>query len=225
MGKSLALIGSIAVVLVLAVSALGPSANAASPAPVALGDAARFAVLAGGGLTNSAGASVINGNAGWGTGTSGFTGPPLGTVTGTTYGPTPAWQLAHDNLVTAYSEVSTRSGATPVPANDLGGQILAAGFYDSLAAGALAMTTDLTLDGENDPNAVFIIRTAAGLNTTATVHVNLTRGAQACNVYWVVGAATTLGANTTFRGNIISNQAITLGAGSTVDGRAFSVTA
>src|SRR4029078_10904687 len=126
---------------------------------------------------------------------------------------------------TAYSEVSTRSGATPVPANDLGGQILAAGFYDSLGAVALAITTDLTLDGENDPNAVFIIRTAAGLNTTATVHVNLTRGAQACNVYWVAGAATTLGANTTFRGNIISNQAITLGAGSTVDGRAFSVTA
>jgi hypothetical protein len=226
MGKSLALIGSVAVVLLMAISAIaGPSANAASPAPVALGDAGRFAVLASAALTNSTGATVINGNAGWGTAISGFTGAPLGTVTGTTYGPTPAWQLAHDDLVSAYSEASTRLGATAAPANDLGGKTLTAGFYDSIAAGALAMTTDLTLDGENDPNAIFIIRTAAALNTTATVHVNLTRGARACNVYWVVGAATTLGANTTFKGNIISRQAITLGAGSTVDGRAFSVTA
>ena len=113
-------IGAIAMVLVVAISAIaGTSAEAASPAPVALGDAARFAVLASAALTNSTGATVIDGNAGWGTAITGFTGPPLGTVTGTTNGPTTAWQLAHDNLVTAYSEASTRSGATAAPANDL----------------------------------------------------------------------------------------------------------
>jgi trimeric autotransporter adhesin len=219
-------LGTFGIALVLAISAIaGPSANAASPAPVALGDAARFAVLASAALTNSAGATVINGNVGWGTAITGFTGPPLGTVTGTTDGPTPAWQLAHDNLVSAYGEASTRAGATAAPANDLGGKTLTAGFYDSLASGALSMTADLTLDGGDDPNAVFIIRTAAALDTTATVHVNLTRGARACNVFWVVGAATTLGAGTTFKGNIISFQAITLGAGTTIDGRALSVTA
>ncbi|HMI45991.1 MAG TPA: ice-binding family protein, partial [Gemmatimonadaceae bacterium] len=218
--------GAIALVLVLAISAIaGTLAEAASPAPVALGDAARFAVLASAALTNSTGASVINGNAGYGTAISGFSGPPLGTVTGTTYGPTSAWQLAHDNMVTAYNEVSTRPGATTAPANDLGGKTLTAGFYDSLASAAFAMTSDLTLDGENDPNAVFILRTAAALDTTATVHVNLTRGARACNVYWVVGAAATLGANTTFKGTILAFQAITLGAGATIDGRALSVTA
>src|SRR5688572_30669464 len=138
MRKNLALIGSIAIVLVLAISAVvGPSANAASPAPVALGDAARFTVLASAALTNSTGATVINGDVGWGTAITGFTGPPLGTVVGTTYGPTAAWQLAHDNLVTAYNEASTRAGATVVAANDLGGQILTPGFYDSIAAGAL----------------------------------------------------------------------------------------
>src|SRR4029077_18902322 len=56
-------------------------------------------------------------------------------------------------------------------------------------------------------------------------HVNLARGARACHVFWVVGAATTLGAGTIFKGNIISFQAITLGAGTTIDGRALSVTA
>jgi hypothetical protein len=219
-------LGAVGIALILAISAIaGPAANAASPAPVALGDAAGFAVLASAALTNSAGATVINGNVGYGTTITSFTGPPLGTVNGTIYGPTPAWQLAHDNLVSAYGEASTRAGATAAPANDLGGKTLTAGFYDSLASGALSMTADLTLDGGDDPNAVFIIRTAAALDTTATVHVNLTRGARACNIFWVVGAATTLGAGTTFKGNIISFQAITLGAGTTIDGRAFSVTA
>ncbi|MDP9274539.1 MAG: hypothetical protein M3O99_02950 [Chloroflexota bacterium] len=69
-------IGSIAIMVALVIGAvLGSIANAASPAPVALGDAARFAVLASAALTNSAGATVINGNAGWGTAITGFTGP------------------------------------------------------------------------------------------------------------------------------------------------------
>lgn len=126
-------LGTFGFALVFAISAIaGPSANAASPAPVALGDAARFAVLASAALTNSAGATVINGNVGYGTTITSFAGPPLGTVNGTIYGPTPAWQLAHDDLVAAYGEVSTRTGAITAPANDLGGKTLTAGFYDSL---------------------------------------------------------------------------------------------
>jgi type VI secretion system secreted protein VgrG len=55
--------------------------------------------------------------------------------------------------------------------------------------------------------------------------VLLINGAQACNVFWQVGGAATLGAASTFSGTILANAAITAGAGTAIDGRAFSVTA
>jgi hypothetical protein len=211
-----------AVALIVAISVMASSAIAATyTTQVPLGAAKPFAVLAATAVTANA-ATVIDGNLGWGTA---YT-PVAGTLNGTSTGPIANWQPERDAMTAAYDDAFARS-STEIAA-ELGGTIQTAGVYRSLAAAAFAITTPLTLDAQNDPNAVFIFKTGvtAGLNTTATVgNVLLINGAQACNVFWQTGGAVTLGASTTFRGNILAFAAITAGAGTRIDGRAFSVTA
>ena len=208
------------IALVVAISVIsGPAANAAYTTPVPLGAAGPFAVLAAAAVTANAG-TVINGNLGWGTAYS----PPAGTLNGTATGPLASWPAPQAAMTAAYNDLVSRP-STPIAA-ELGGTTRFAGVYNSLADVAFAITTDLTLDAENDPNAVFIFKTGptAGLNTTATTgNVLLINGAQACNVFWQVGGAATLGATSSFKGTILANAAITAGAGTTIDGRAFSI--
>jgi len=211
-----------AVAVIIAISAIAGPANAATyTTQVPLGAATPFAVLAAAAVTANAG-TVINGDLGWGTA---YT-PAGAALNGTSTGPVANWLPARDAMTAAYNDADNRA-STEIAA-ELGGTIQTAGVYRSLAAAAFAITTPLTLDAQNDPNAVFIFKTGltAGLNTTATVgNVLLINGAQACNVFWQTGGAVTLGASTIFKGNILAFAAITAGAGTTIDGRAFSVTA
>ena len=79
---------------------------------------------------------------------------------------------------------------------------------------------DLTLNGQGNPNAVFIFQTASTLITAAgNSRVDLINGAQSCNVFWQVGSSATLGTNTLFRGNILALTAISATTGAVVDGR------
>jgi hypothetical protein len=55
--------------------------------------------------------------------------------------------------------------------------------------------------------------------TAANSSVSFIGGAQACNVFWQVGSAATLGANSDFAGTILAHDDISLGNGVTVDGR------
>lgn len=85
------------------------------------------------------------------------------------------------------------------------------------------MSSDLTLDFANDPNAVFIIRTAGTLTTAAGTSVLLTRNAGvACppNVTWHVGSSANLGSNSSFVGDILALTNLALGAQAQVAGSA-----
>ena len=211
-----------AAMLIVAISVIaGPTASAAYTTQVSLGVARPFAVLAAAAVTAD-GSTTINGNLGWGTAYS----PPAGFVSGNSIGPLANWLPERDAMTAAYNDANTRT-SLPIAA-ELGGTTQLPGVYSSIADVAFAITTPLTLDADFDPNAVFIFKTGptAGLNTTASVgNVLLINGAQACNVFWQVGGAATLGATTSFKGNILAYAAITAGAGTTIDGRAFSVTA
>jgi len=82
------------------------------------------------------------------------------------------------------------------------------------------ITGTVILDGQGDPNAVFIFNAASTLTTAASSTVSLINGASACNVFWRVGSsAATLGANSVFKGNLLSDQSITLVTGANVEGR------
>src|SRR5487761_469108 len=163
----------------------------AATAPVGLGTAASFAVLAGTTVTNT-GPSIISGDLGVSPGTA-VTGFPPGIVTGgTIHEADGVAGGAQSDLTTAYNDAAGRSG-TAVPAFIGAGQTLAPGVYK--ASSSLDVGGSLTLDAGGDPNAVFIFQAPSTLVTDSASNVILTNGAQACNVFWQVGSSATLGTN------------------------------
>jgi hypothetical protein len=86
----------------------------------------------------------------------------------------------------------------------------------------LLLSGPLVLDGGGNLDAVFIFQTDSTLITASSSTVSLINGAQECNVFWQVGSSATLGTNSTFRGNILALQSITVTTGVTVHGRALA---
>lgn len=204
--------------LVLAIGVLaGGLASAAAPT-VGLGGATSFAVLAGSGITNT-GPSVINGNIGSYPTTS-ITGFPPGLVNGTNHAGDAVTQGAKTDLTTAYNDAAGRTPVTTVP-TELGGTTLVPGVYRS-AAGTFGITGTVTLNGQGDPNAVFVFQTASTLITATGSSVSLIGSAQSCNVFWQVGSSATLGGSTSFKGTILALTSITLVTAATIDGRALA---
>jgi hypothetical protein len=192
--------------------------------------AGRFGILSGVGVSNNAGASVINNldvgiYPGARSSVTGF--PPATIVNGNIYaaddgGATAAMlNQAKLDLVAAYLFVE---GATsPAPATvsgDQGGKTLAPGIYKSTST-LLIQNGDLTLDAQGNPNAVFIFQVASAFTTVggAGGSIILSGGAQAKNIYWQTGSSATIGTYTNFYGNVLALQSITMGAYSNAVGR------
>jgi hypothetical protein len=198
------------------------SAAAAGPATVQLGSAGQFAVLAGSVITN-AGVSTISGDVGSypAPTETGFGACPAATcvnLTGVNHSDSndAITQDAKSALATAYDDAAGRASA--LVGTELGAQRLVAGVYRS-ASGTFSMTGTLVLDGENNPDAVFIFQADSTLITAASANISLVNGAQSSNIFWKVGSSATLGASSTFSGTILAHTSITLGNGVTVDGR------
>jgi hypothetical protein len=183
---------------------------------VNLHTAASFAVLAGAGITNT-GTTTITGDVGsFATlSQSGF-----GTVTlnGTNHAGDSVTQGAKTDLVTAYNDAFGRTPVTTI-ATELGGHTYTSGIYNS-NSGEFGITGTLTLDAQNNPNAVFIFKAGSTLVTASDNSVVLLiNQAQPCNVFWQVTSSATLGTHSTFVGNILALESITVNTGATVNGR------
>ena len=131
------------------------SATSAQEAPVGLGTAGTFAVLAGSGVTNT-GASTISGDLG-GCPTPAVTGfPPGAVIDGTVHAGDAVCLQAQSDLTVAYNDAAGRAPTAVYPGvKDLGGETLPHGVYK---ADAFAITGDLTFDAQADPDAVWISR-------------------------------------------------------------------
>lgn len=195
------------------------SLQAASQAPVVLGAAGNFAVLAGSTVTNT-GASQVTGDLGVSPGTA-VTGFPPGTVNGTIHAGDPAAAQAIADLTTAIGDAAGRTVGPVSVAGNIGGQTLTPGLYASTSSLAIS-SGDLTLDAQGNANAVFIFQIASSLTTTSGRQVILAGGAQASNIFWQVGSSATIGTNSVFKGTIMALQSITLATGATLDGRALA---
>jgi type VI secretion system secreted protein VgrG len=71
----------------------------------------------------------------------------------------------------------------------------------------------LTLDAQGDSSARFVIQIGTTLITSGASSVLLINGADARNVYFQVGTSATLGAGSSFTGNILAYAAITTVSG------------
>jgi len=217
----------------------GPYAGA-GPAPLALGTAAGFAVLAETGITN-AGPSVITGNVGATTPESSITGfSPLtpaadpdtnagfstsaqvtGSIFATNYhSPTPGdLATAVSDMGLAYTDAAGRK--LPAPTVNLGGGTISGSLNPGLYRWTTALNVgSITLSAQsappNDAKDVWIFQIAGDLNVANSAVVTLSGGALAKNVFWQVGGQATLGTATTFQGTILSNTQIVLQNGARI---------
>ena len=199
-----------------AVALAYPTSIQAAPAPVLLGTAASFGVLAGQGVTNT-GPTVVGADLGTCPNPA-ITGFPPGQVLGTIHANDAVACQAQADLTTAYNDAAGRAPTVTYPgAQDLGGMTLVAGVYNT--AVSFAITGPLTLDGQNDPDSVFIFQAGSTLITAPDSSVVFINGAQACNVFWQIGSSATLGVGSTMQGTVMALSAITANTNAAIDGR------
>jgi hypothetical protein len=89
---------------------------------------------------------------------------------------------------------------------------------------SLGITGNVTLDGQNNANSVFIFQAASTLTTSVFSSVTLINGADACNVFWLVGSSASIDTSSIFNGTILAQASISLGTGATVNGRVLART-
>jgi hypothetical protein len=208
--------------LIAGFGSIVPSAVAASTTMVDLGQASTYAVLSGasvGNTVNAVGAPHTTLRGDLGVSANALpTGFPPGLVTGATRVGSTATQ-AHTDLVAAYSDVATRTGGIALAA-DLAGLTLAPGLHANAAA--VSNTGTVILDGGGNPNAVFVFQIGGALTMAAGARVILTNGTQASRVFWQVNGAGAVGAGAKFAGTLMALDAIAMGAGTEVNGRALA---
>ena len=208
----------IGIALIVAIGAMAGRTASAAPPTVNLGTAAFYSVLAGTPAVTNTGATTIDRDVGIHPATS-VTGFPPGIVGGTIHAGDAVALQAKSDLTVAYLDAASRPLDATHPA--LVGLTLVAGVYNSGPA-TLDLTGTLTLDGQNDPNSVWIFQAQSDLITASTSSVSFIRGGSPCNVFWQVTSSATLGSNSSFVGTILALTSVTLANGVTVNGRALA---
>jgi len=138
-------------------------------------------------------------------------------------GPPAAGSLGGGTPIAAGTTLGNTAGSPLV----LGDNWFTPGVYTSITS--ILITDDLTLDGQGDPNAIFIFQSASSLTTAdgapspgAHTRILLTNGTKASNVWWQVTSSATMGAYAEFQGNILAAASITMKTGSTACGRSMA---
>jgi len=190
----------------------------AAAAPVGLGSAASFSVLAGSTVTNT-GPTTMFGDLGLSPGSS-VTGAPH--VLGQTHVDDAVAIEAKNALTTAYNDAASRP-SNGSAGTDLAGQVFLPGIRTA-SSSLLLSSGSVTLDAQGNPNAVFIFQIGTTLITGSNTTVALVNGAQACNVFWQVGSSATLGTGTRFVGTVMASATITANTAATIHGRLLAQT-
>ncbi len=211
-----------------------------SPAPVYLGTAGDFVLLAKTGISTT-GATAIVGDLGISpAATTYLTGfsqsldasnqfATASIVTGSLYGadmapPTPTKMTsAIGDMETAFTDAAGRTlpAFTELGAGDVSGLTLVPGLYKW--GTGLLITTGVTLEGS--ATDVWIFQIAQDLTVSSGTMVTLSGGALAKNVFWQVSGKTTLETTADFKGIVLCQTAIVMRTGAVFNGRALAQTA
>ncbi|HEX2898927.1 MAG TPA: ice-binding family protein [Bacteroidia bacterium] len=184
-----------------------------------LGSAANFALFTTAGAVTNSGISQVTGNVGSNNGSStGF-----GNVNGGMHDMDGVSAQCAADVLIAYNQLNAAiptGSLAPLLGN---GDTLTEGIY--AVSGAATIGGSLTLDAQNDPNAVFILQIQGSLSAAAGTRVVMANGGLACNVFWKVEGLVSVAAGSVMRGTIIANNAaIELNTNDTLEGRALSTT-
>ncbi len=174
---------------------------------VNLNSASSFGLL--GGTISNTGTSIVTGNVGATTTITGFL---PGTATGTVY-PFPS----NATVAQAYSDFESAwtSASSLTSTQSVGNALPTAFTFTGNNVYTFTVPTVTTIDGtnlvfdaQNNPNEVFVIQIGGAFNVIGDVNFTLENGANADNIFWVVGTAATISVGSsgpiTFDGNILA---------------------
>jgi Ice-binding-like len=234
MSKFISITGA-AVFLMLVSVVVAPAVE--PPIAPDLGAADAFSML--GGTISNTGTSLVTGNVG---ATTTITGFPPGTATGTVYtapnGPSSTVGEAYSAFVAAYDYAA---GETPT--QSINGLTESQTFLGNIVYSSAPLTNvtstagiTLTFNAQNNSSDVFLMQIPGALTINGPITFDLTNGALASNIYWIVGAATTIDPTNVpliFDGNILGQTSSTISAqtggsgvlAATINGCVFAETA
>ena len=198
---------------------------ASAPAVDVLGSAANFALFSSDGAAANTADSGIIGDIGTHAGAvSGFAGSEC---IGSVHVATAVTAQAVLDLDNAYAQLMLLPNTVLSHAPAFGsGETLTAGVYFINGAGSLGGT--ITLDGQNNPDALFVFKFAGAYAIGAQSKVIFVNGVRRCNVFWIGGAgvatgAVSIGASSHIKGTFLAHGgACTSGAGTNLEGRMLS---
>lgn len=186
-----------------------------------LDTADNFAVLGSSTVTNT-GLTTVTGDVGVDPG-SAITGFPPGIVTGTIYGAGAVTSQAQTDATAAYNGLVNMSSTGNLTGQDMGSLTLMPGVFTYNTSAQL--TGPLVLNAEGLNNAYFVFQIGSTLTTASSSSVTLINPGSDDGIFWVVGTSATLGTGTSFMGNILADQSITLNTGADLNGRAIALNA
>jgi len=213
-------------------------AIASTLAPVDLGAAGNYVILAKSTITNVP-TSAITGDIGLSpAATSYITGFGLTNATGYATSPQITGKIfaadmvaptstnlttAVNNMLTAYTDAAGRPlpDFTELGTGNIGGKILVSGLYKWTTSVTIPSNVTIT-GGVND---VWIFQISGDLTQSAAVNITLSGGAQAKNIFWQVAGQATIGNNAHFEGVILSKTSVIFKTGASMNGRALAQTA
>jgi hypothetical protein len=205
------------------------------PAPVNLGTAGNYAILAQSKIT-SVPTSAITGTLGLSPASGTFYTIDCGEVLGggvvhaaDAGGPAPCVSNQSVALTTAigdkdiaFTDANSRAADyTELAAGNIGGLTLGPATYKW--SSAVLIPSTVTLSG--GPNDVWIFQIAQGLTVSPGVQIILSGGALPEHVFWATGQTTALDTTVQFKGIVISSADITVNTNASVNGRLLAKTA
>lgn len=183
-----------------------------------LGTATNFALFTSVGAFDNVGATHVTGDIGTNLGA--FSGFPPGIVVGQIDIADPISAQAAIDVNLAYTDLNGIACDSVIGTSLGSNQVLFPNVY--CLGGISVLNGDLILDGQGNPNALFIFKVDGALSTSAFSNIILIDSASLCNVYWQINGAVELGDSSIFKGNIIANGAINLLESAYLLGRGLS---
>ncbi len=214
---------------------------AKGPAPVNLGTAGNFVILAKSAVSTTgttavvgdigvspSAASYITGFSLIADSTNTFSRSSL--VTGKIFAanyatPTPAVMTAAvSDMELAFADAAGRTSPdfTELGGGNVSGMTLEPGLY-KWGTGVLITSAGVTLEGGADD--VWIFQVAQNLTVNNSAMITLSGGAQAKNIFWQVAGQATLGTAVNFKGIVLSKTLTSMNTGTIMNGRALAQTA
>jgi autotransporter-associated beta strand protein len=212
--------GPVCAAALIVFALLAATSSTSGQIAISLGAARNVAILGNSTVTN-AGPTTVIGNVALSSPGVSVTGFPPGTINGGAIhiGDALANQ-AHTDAAIAYGQLAGEAFTTDLSGQNLGGMILTPGVYHFATAAVLTGT--LSLDTQGNPNAAFHFQIGTTLTTDPLSMITLLNGSTV-NIFWQVGTSATIGVGSTFYGNILADQSITVNSGATINGRAIAI--